>query len=231
MNNMDTNRTAPAYELKNELARLCLPQVNRDANLKLAWVNSVCLLFLIIGISGARRGLIAIRPAPPLEEIVPVVVEPITLPPQETAEKKEIDEDKNNAPQVTVVIPQSPNVSFSVPTIGSLVVPASLASAPPLEPMRAATAINSVSSTGAGGERPQPPYPKIALEAGQQGTMLLMLGGDAAANVISVDLKESSGFPLLDRATVEFIKRHWHLPPGTGNQLFQTRITYKLQLN
>jgi TonB family protein len=231
MNNMDANRTAPRYELKNELARLCLPQVNRDANPKLAWVNSVCILFLIIGIFGARRGVIAIKPAPPLTEIIPVVVEPIILPPQETAEKKQTDEDKNDAPQVTVVIPQSPNVTFSVPTIGSLIVPARLASAPPLEPMRAATAINSVSSTGAGGERPQPPYPKIALEAGQQGTMLLMLGGDAAGNVISVDLKESSGFPLLDRAIVDFIKRHWHLPPGAVNQLFQTRITYKLQLN
>ena len=118
-----------------------------------------------------------------------------------------------------------------MPTIGSLVVPASLASAPPLEPMRTATSINLVSSTGAGGERPQPPYPKIALEEGQQGTMLLLLGGDAAGNVISVDVKEASGFPILDRATVDFIKRRWHLPPGAGNQLFQTRITYKLQLN
>jgi TonB family protein len=220
---MDANRTAPAYELKNELARLCLPQVNCDANLRLAWVNSVCILFLIIGIFGARRGVIAIKPAPPLTEIIPVIVEPITLPPQETAGKKQTDEDKNDAPRVTVVIPQLPNINFSVP--------ASLASAPPLEPMRSATAINSVSSTGAGGERPQPPYPKIALEAGEQGTMLLVLGGDVAGNVISVDLKESSGFPLLDRATVEFIKRRWHLPPGTSNQLFQTRITYKLQLN
>jgi protein TonB len=228
---MDPNRTAPGYKLKNELARLCLPPANRDANLKLAWANSICLLFLLIGISGARLGLIAIKPAPPLEEIVPVVVEPITLPRQETAEKKETDEDKNDAPQINVVIPQSPNISFSVPTIGSLIVPANLASAPPLEPMRTATSINLLNSTGAGGERPQPPYPKIAMEEGQQGMMLLMLGGDATGNVISVDVKESSGFPLLDRSTVEFIKSHWHLPAGSGSQLFQTRITYKIQLN
>ncbi len=64
----------PAYELKDELARLCLPPASRDANLKLAWVNSVCILFLLIGLVGARRGLIAIKPAPPLEEIVPVIV-------------------------------------------------------------------------------------------------------------------------------------------------------------
>jgi TonB family protein len=228
---MDANRTAPAYELKDGLARLCLPQANRDANLKLAWVNSVCFLFLLIGVLGARRGLIAIKPAPPLQENIPVVVEPMTLPPQET-EKKEIhEENKNDVPRVAFVLPQSPNISFSVPTIGSLVVPANLASAPPLEPMRTASAINLLNSTGAGGERPQPPYPKIALEEGQQGTLLLVLVGDAAGNVTSVDVKESSGFPFLDRATVEFIKQHWHLPEGAGNQLFQTRITYKIQLN
>ena len=228
---MDANQTSPAYELKDELARLCLPVASRDPNLKLAWVNSICILFLLIGVFGARRGLIAIKPAPPLEEIVPVILEPITLPPQETTEKKETVEDKNDTPRVAIVIPQSPNISFSVPTIGSLVAPANLASAPPLEPMRTATAINSVSSTGTGGERPEPPYPKIALQEAQQGIILLVLGSDAAGNVISVDVKESSGFPFLDRATVEFIKRRWHLPAGADNQLFQTRITYKLQLN
>ena len=120
--------------------------------------------------------------------------------------------------------------AFSVPTIGSLVVPANLAVAPPLEPMRTA-AVNLLNSTGAGGERPEPPYPKIALEEGEQGAILLVLGGDAAGNVISIDVKESSGFPFLDRATVAFIKQHWHLPVGTGSQLFQTRINYKIQLN
>jgi len=228
---MDANRTAPAYELKDELARLCLPQANRDPDLKLAWVNSVCILFLLIGVLGARRGLIAIKSAPPLEEIVPVIVEPVALPPQETMEKKETGEDKNDSAHVAVVIPQAPSISFSVPAIGSLVVPANLASAPPLEPMRPAAAIHSVSSTGAGGERPQPPYPKIALQEAEAGTILIVLGGDAAGNVVSVDVKEASGFPILDRATVEFIKRRWHLPAGAGSQLFQTRITYQLQLN
>jgi TonB family protein len=155
----------------------------------------------------------------------------MTLPPQETIEKKETDENKNDTPQVAVVIPQAPNISFSVPTIGSLVVPANLAAAPPLEPMRTAAQIGSLNNTGGGGERPIPPYPLIAKQTGEQGTVVLLLGGDAAGNVVSVDVKESSAFPILDRATVDFIKRRWHLPAGTGNQLFQTSITYQLQLN
>lgn len=63
---MDANRTTPAYELKDELARFCLPAANQDSNLKLAWVNSICILFLCIGILGARRGVIAIKPVPPI---------------------------------------------------------------------------------------------------------------------------------------------------------------------
>ena len=201
---MNANPTSPAYELKDELARLCLPAASRDANQKLAWVNSVCILFLIIGIFGARRGLISIKPAPPLEEIIPVAVEPMILPPQEMTEKKETDENKNDTPQVAVVIPQTPNINFSVPTIGSLVVPANLASAPPLEPLRTAAQIGSLNNTGSGGERPVPPYPVIAKQTGEQGTVILLLGGDAAGNVISVDVKESSGFPILDRTAHRF---------------------------
>lgn len=226
---MDANQTAPPYELKNELARLCLPSANRDANLKLAWVNSVCILFLLIGILGARRGLIAIKPAPPLQEIVPVILAPVTLPPPEMERKETPDENKNDAPQVVVVIPQSPSVSFSVPTIGALIVPANLAVAPPLEPMQTAEQIGSLNDTGSSGERPQPPYPIIAKESGEQGTVVVLLGGDAAGNIVSVDVKESSGFPVLDRATVDFLKHHWHLPTNTDSRLFQTSITYKLQ--
>ncbi len=41
-------------ELKNGLARYSLASGNGDANLKLAWVNSICILFLIIG--NLKRG-------------------------------------------------------------------------------------------------------------------------------------------------------------------------------
>ena len=223
---MDANRISPGYELKDELARFCLPAANRDANRKLAWVNSVCILFLLIGILGARRGVIAIKPVPPIREEVPVVVQPTVLPPQAIAQKPEQAE-QNNQPRVLVALPNAPDVNFGIPTAGTLVVPAALASAPQVAPMR----IGSLNNTGAGGDRPEPPYPPIARETGEQGTVKLLLGGDAAGNIISVDVKESSGFPVLDRATVDFIKHHWRLPAGDGNRLFETSITYLLQMN
>ncbi len=225
---MNADRTTPAYELKDELARLCLLSASRDASQKLAWTNSVCILFLLIGIAGGRRGIIAIKPAPPLQEVIPVVVQPVTLQAQLEIEKVQpTDPENNNPAPVAVVIPQTPNISFSVPTIGSLIVPANLAAAPPLEPLRANTQVGTVSSTGVGGERPAPPYPKMAEQAGEQGTVVLLLGGDEAGNVTSMEVKQSSGYPILDRATQDFVRNHWRLPVGGG--LFQTSITFQLQ--
>ena len=226
MNTMDANRTTPVYELKDELARFCLPAANQDSNLKLAWVNSICILFLFIGILGARRGIIAIKTVPPIREEVPVLVQPAVLPPQAIAQKP-VPAEQNNQPRVLVALPNAPNVNFGIPTVGTLVVPATLASPPQPAPVR----IGSLFNTGAGGERPEPPYPPIALQTGEQGTVVLVLSGDEAGNVVSVDLKESSGFPVLDHATVDYVKHHWRLPAGAGNRIFQTSITYKLQLN
>ena len=177
---------------------------------------------------GARRGIIAIKPVPPIRVEVPVVIQPTVLPPQAIAQKPEQAE-QINQPRVLVALPNAPDVNFGIPTVGTLVVPAALAAAP--QPQVAPVRIGSLNNTGAGGDRPEPPYPPIARETGEQGTVKLLLGGDAAGNVVSVDVKESSGFPVLDRATVDFIKHHWRLPAGDGNRLFETSITYLLQLN
>ncbi len=214
--------------MKDELARLCLPSASSDANLKLAWVNSVCILVLLIGIAGARRGVIAIKPVPPMRVEVPVVVLPTVLPPQAVAPKPEPAEPKNQ-PQVLVVLPTAPNINFGVPTVGTLVADVALVTAP--QPQAIPLHIGSLNNTGAGGERPEPPYPKIALELGQQGTVVLSLTGDNAGNVVSAEVKTSSGSAVLDRATVDFIKRHWRLPTDSSTRLFETSVTYKLLLN
>ena len=227
---MEPSSTTPRYELKDELARLCLPSASRDASLKLAWVNSVCILFLMIGLAGARRGVIFIKPVPPILVEVPVVVQPTVLPPQAVAQKTEQAE-PSPQPQVRVVLPTTPNINFGVPTVGTLVADAALATAPTLPQPAPVHTISALNNTGAGGERPEPPYPKIALEAGQQGTVILSLTGDDAGNVVSVEVKTSSGFPILDRATVDFIKRHWRLPTDGSTRQFETSISYKLLVN
>jgi TonB family protein len=223
---MEANRTSPGYELKDELARMCLATGRREPERKLAWVNSVCLLFLVIGIFGARQGAISIKTLPSIREIVPVVVQPPAAPPQQIAPKPDQPEPVNQQ-RVLVALPDAPDVNFGIPTVGTLVVPASLAAPPQIAQIH----IGSLANTGAGGNRPEPPYPSIALQTGEQGTVVLELTGDDAGKVIAADVKTSSGYPVLDHATVVYIKNHWRLPTDAATRRFQTSISYQLQLN
>src|SRR5258708_20183265 len=165
MNNTDANRM-PARELKDELARLCLPGAGRDPNRKLAWINSICILFLLIGIVGATPARVPIRPAPPIEEIAPVILEPAPPPQTVTANENENQSEPPplEAPNVVVVVPNAPNINFSVPTIGNLVAPSALAKAPPLNPLHRVAPVNhlaQISNTASTASHPPPPHPNI----------------------------------------------------------------------
>jgi protein TonB len=172
-----------------------------------------------------------------MEEVIPAIVEPLPPPAQpapETRTEEQSDQDKPDTQQVVVVTPAAPNINFSVPTIGNLVVPNAVATAPPLNPMRPVAPLKrqpvSLENTGGSGERPQPPYPKIALQQGQQGRVTLLITADDSGNVVAIEIKESSGFPMLDRSAVDHVKRHWILP-RTGTHLFETSINYRLERN
>jgi TonB family protein len=228
--NMDANQTKSGYELKGDLARLCLPSANRDANRKLAWTNSICFLFLLIGLLGARHAPGFVEPPPRVQQVVRTIVEP--PPPTKTTEtpkQTQPEDTKAVAPQVVAVTLNTPAINFSVPTVGNLVVPNAIAQAPP--PAVLKTEILRINSTGAGGDRPQPPYPPIAMEEAEQGSVTLTLTVNAAGAVTDIQVKESSGYPVLDHAAEEFVKRHWTLPPGNGTRIYEATITYKLALN
>jgi periplasmic protein TonB len=231
---MDADTNTPTYPLKSELARLSLHATERETGGKLAWVNSICILFLLIGIFGSRPGRASLKPLSPLEVAVPAIVEPVPPPPQTRAEEQQHEPSENekpDTPQVVVVTPDAPNINFAVPTIGNVVVASAIAKAPPLHPLQAPAPLKQAPSrletTGSGGERPQPPYPKIALEQGQQGKVTLLLSADEAGNIFSVEVKESSGFPILDRSAVDFVKRHWTVPKGV--RLAEVPINYRLK--
>jgi TonB family C-terminal domain len=230
---MAANTNLPTYALKSELAHVSLRATERDGSRKLAWVNSICILFLLIGIIGSKSGKASIQPLPPLEMAVPAIVEPVP-PPQSTAQEPQQESSENekpDTPQVVVVTPEAPNINFAVPTIGNLVVANAIAKAPPLHPMQAPASLRQeptlLENTGSGGERPKPPYPKIALDQGQQGKVILALTADEAGNIFSVEVKESSGFPVLDRSAVDFVKRRWTIPKGT--RLAEVPINYRLK--
>src|SRR5689334_21333801 len=123
---LDANRTELGYELESELARLSLHATDRDPNRKLAWVNSVCILFFLIGVFGSKPASLRIKPLPLLEEVSAAIVEPLPPPPQTQPEQQtqeQNDQEQADTPQVVVVTLESPAINFAVPTIGNLMVP------------------------------------------------------------------------------------------------------------
>src|SRR2546426_2643508 len=67
----------PDYALHSDLAQFCLPAATRDANRKLAYVNSICLLFLVVGLAGLNPPKIEQKVPEPIQEFVPVeIVQP-----------------------------------------------------------------------------------------------------------------------------------------------------------
>src|SRR6266699_138708 len=136
---MDADRTSPSYKLNSELAHFHLCGPVEEFNQKLAWVNSICIVILLAGIFGSRRGSISNRTPPPVQEVVPAIIEPLPPPAQPSSEKttqEQNEQEKPDTPQVVVVTPNAPNINFAVPTIGNLVVPNTVATVPPLNPMR-----------------------------------------------------------------------------------------------
>jgi len=87
-----------AYQLKSELARFCLPAPERDSYRRLAWVNSLCLMFLLIGVFGAQNKLPVPKHAAPLEQPVPVVIEPLPATPPPTESKTAERQDEEETP-------------------------------------------------------------------------------------------------------------------------------------
>jgi TonB family protein len=226
------------YQLKSDLARVCLPAPGRTVPRRLAWANSISLFFLLIGVLGAQSRLSALKPVPPLEQPVPVIVEPLPQVAPPTSETKETDQqnddDKPQTPSIQTVTMDTPAINFAVPTPGSLLVPMSVAPTPVETALKQAAPVRheptTVQSTGAGGDRPRPDqYPPIALQLGQQGTVTLLLTVDDAGKIVSEEVKESSGSVILDRSAEDWVKRHWIIPPSSGGHLFLAPIRYQLR--
>jgi TonB family protein len=229
-----------SYQLKSDLARVCLPAPGRVVSRRLAWANSISLLFLLIGVAGSQSRLPARRTVPPLEQPVPVIIEPLPPVAPTAAEVKpteqQNEDDKPETPHFQAVTLETPAINFAVPTPGSLLVPMSVAPTPAEAPLKRAAPVRHdptmIESTDKGGDRPRPErYPPIAQELGQQGTVTLLLTVDDAGRVVSAEIKESSGSPILDGDAQRWIKLHWIVPPVSGGHLFLAPIKYQLRNN
>ena len=217
------------YTLRSDLAKLCLPSATRDESRKLAWMNSICFLFLVIGLVGLKTRKIIPRLLEEAIEVIPVVFTPPEEEPKVDPEPKLQEPDPNQevsveTPQLATIVAADPSaVSFAVPVEGPVIfAPARFAAPPPPNPPKPPappkpTVFNASASQGT---FPDPPYPSLALRRHYEGKLMLYVVVDAAGSPASITVKEASGFPLLDTHSVDWVKGHWRWPPGETRYYF-----------
>jgi TonB family protein len=217
------------YTLSDDVARLCLPREFKDSHRKLAYANSICALFLIVGLVGLKTPqTIARSQGRELPDPVPVVfMDPLEPPGRSILSMQEDPEDIIDQPVRTIDIPvvapvDAADVAFPVPVEGRVAVAPSARFVPPPPPAIAtpepAAPVNlNLDSlrTTQGGSYPPPAYPEVALRNRQQGTVTveIFVGPDGA--VTGTRIQSSSGHRALDEAAVEVVEKRWRFPAGS----------------
>jgi TonB family protein len=211
------------YVLTSDLAKLCLPQTFKDENKRLAWANSICILFLIIGLIGLKPPKIVQRPLSEVADTVPVE---LFNPPEEKQQAQPEKPPENEPPPdtdvtdqpviATVAVANPASVAFAVPVKGPVMVTKSAAYAtPPPANLNAAprpTTFNP--SVATGGYYPDPTYPRTELMARHEGKVMLYVVVDPSGTISSVAVRDSCGWAGLDRHAADWVRERWRFLPG-----------------
>jgi periplasmic protein TonB len=217
-----------SYALSSDLARMCLPSAFKDGDhRRLAWANSVCLLFLVIGLVGFQSPSPVQPPPRKAEVLVPVLFTP---PPEQPKPQPQPERISPAAKIDTVQAPETPEVVRVVPAASpaavAFAVPVQVAEAVPVaayEPAALPVTYEAPPTPAAGfnpntrvdgGHYPPPQYPSLALRNHYQGTVIVGLIVDGTGAVASAEIQKTSGYAVLDEAALEVVKKRWKFPPG-----------------
>jgi TonB family protein len=218
---------ARKYSLASDLARLSLPAAYKDSYRKLAWVDSICFFFLVVGLIGLNAPKVIHKPLSEPMEVVPVVFTPPEEQPKAEPEVKQEEAEPQDTPvetpQVAAVVAaaDASTVAFAVPVEGAVAVasprfvpaPPPVIQAPPPKPAPTPTKFNPDAADG--GTHPKPDYPGLAQRNRYQGTVTLEIRVDESGKVTATKVQKSSGYPILDEAAVKVVTTRWSFLPGS----------------
>jgi len=208
------------YALSSDLARLSLPAEYIDSYRNLAWTNSICFLFLVIGLIGLKVPRVVQKPLIEVTEAAPVIF----TPPEDQPQPEPNVQPDEPAPQdtpldtpqvVTVVAPADAPVAFAVPVQGVVIIAkeARLATPPPPVTQAQVGPTKFDQNAKDGGTYPEPKYPPLAWAHQYQGTVTLEILVDESGKITSVKVKKTAGYSVLDDAAVKVVKDSWRFPP------------------
>lgn len=118
--------------------------------------------------------------------------------------------------------PPEPVAIDAVPTAApapAAVTAAPVAAPPPVEPPRFDAAYLS---------NPKPTYPMLSRRAGEEGRVMLRVMVEASGTPSKVEIEKSSGFPRLDEAALDAVKRWKFVPARRGTEAIAESVVVPL---
>lgn len=224
------------FPAASSLTSLCLARDDERHVRHLAWAASVCALFLAVGLFGFRSSRGNAPRAGTPQQFVPVTItvpenEPKPAPVATPVSPSLRETAPLPAPQVIpAVAPYSPGIAFPVPVkVAAVLVlareaaPVSVPSPAPVAPpgTRFRPGTESAST-------PQPEYPRLALQRGYEGTVVVKFTVEPSGAVSEVELAQGSGFAMLDEAALDGIRKRWRFAPGATRHHF-VEIIFQLK--
>jgi TonB family protein len=224
------------YALSSDLARLSLPAEYVDSYRNLAWTNSICFLFLVIGLVGLKAPRVIHKPLIEVTESAPVIFTPPEDQPKPEPEVQPDEPAPQDAPVetpqvVTVAAPADATVAFAVPVQGAVALAKEVRFASPPPPVTQAPAGPTKFNPNAndGGRYPGPKYPTLAEAHQYQGTVTLEILVDEFGKITSVKVRKTSGYSILDDAALKVVKDSWRFPPTGAPRDLLWDCIYQLQ--
>ena len=222
---------------QSDLVQFCLPDAAQDEARRYAWTISVTLLFLAIGGVGCNERVLALRVLSPIEEQVMEHIEITQTPPpppaETTDEPEDSKQDEPEAPSFVAVTLDTPNINFSVPTVGGILVSADRATAPPMRPpvakKEAAPATFNLQLTGSDGDYPAPPFPQDFVRRGIQGTVIVRIHVDPEGRKQEVEVEQTSGYSQLDDHIKLWVSKYYvRFNRADGPRIYRAMFTFKI---
>ncbi len=160
-----------------------------------------------------------VKPPPPKPKPEPVVKPKPKLKPKPVAKPLPPPEPEPEPPAEVPVAKAAP----PAPPVKAPPAPPSPAPGPVYKPVDVGVAYLN---------NPKPPYPSVARRRGWEGTVVLLLNLDKDGNPVSVDIADSSGHRILDKAALATVRR-WRFQPATrdGEAVAASNVKVPIQFS
>jgi protein TonB len=130
-------------------------------------------------------------------------------------------------PLVSVAAPDS-KVAFALPVEGPARVVAPIYAVPIAPPAKPPPEVRHLTFGVGEGRQPDPDYPAVAQQAGQQGDVTVKFTVGEDGSIIAAEVTKPSRWPILNQAALLGIRNTWHYPRGTV-RTYDIVIQYRLR--